>query len=109
MTDKNSRTETNSPAEPDANSGVSASAWYRSSYLFVLVSISFLSRGDFLVGLLLLTVALFNHRREDWYRHRWPWLILVPLIAICISNLLAFWLAAANPDPLVSYELPYAR
>ena len=69
------------------------SMWYKSSYPFMLAALGFLSLGKLSLFLLLLIVAIINLRHENWHRHLWPWLLLLPLVITCITNLLLLRIA----------------
>jgi len=69
------------------------SVWYKSSYPFILAALGFLSLGKLSLFLLLLIVAIINLRHENWYRHLWSWLLLLPLVVTCIANLLLLRIA----------------
>lgn len=51
-----------------------------------------------LLSLLTMFAAFINRRNENWYRHRWPWLILLFLGLTVFLNWVAFVTANQNPD-----------
>jgi hypothetical protein len=38
---------------------------------------------------------------KPWYRHAWPWLLIVPPAAAVIGGALTLYLAVTRPDTLV--------
>ena len=38
---------------------------------------------------------------KPWYRHVWPWLLIIPPLAAVIGGLLTLYLAITRPDDLV--------
>jgi hypothetical protein len=38
---------------------------------------------------------------KPWYRHLWPWLLIVPPAAAVIGGFLVLYLAITRPDTLV--------
>jgi hypothetical protein len=38
---------------------------------------------------------------RPWYRHAWPWLLIVPPAAAVIGGALTLYLAVTRPDTLV--------
>jgi hypothetical protein len=87
----------------DKAGGQGDCCWYRASYPFALLSFALFAQGNFLVGIALATIAFANRRSEDWYRHRWPWILMLPLALISLIGYLALLLANANPDQVVPY------
>ncbi|HNR23332.1 MAG TPA: FixH family protein [Steroidobacteraceae bacterium] len=41
---------------------------------------------------------------KPWYRHLWPWLLIVPPAAAVIGGFLVLYLALTRPDALVSED-----
>jgi hypothetical protein len=81
--------------------GKSKFRWYKTSYPFALVSFALFAQGNLVIGIVLAIIAFANRRSEDWYKHRWPWILIIPLAAICIANYLVLVLATANQDQVV--------
>jgi uncharacterized protein len=40
-------------------------------------------------------------RARPWYRHLWPWLLIIPPAAAVIGGSFTLYLAITRPDPLV--------
>jgi hypothetical protein len=38
---------------------------------------------------------------RPWYRHLWPWLLIIPPAAAVIGGCVTLYLAITRPDPLV--------
>jgi len=38
---------------------------------------------------------------KPWYRHYWPWLLIVPPAAAVVGGLFTLYLAVSRPDALV--------
>ena len=38
---------------------------------------------------------------KPWYRHLWPWLLIVPPLGAVIGGGITLYLAVTRPDPLV--------
>lgn len=96
--------EPNETSPPDGREGGDCKRtvpWYRTSYPFMLVSSFFLGSGLLLPFLLCLIVAVVNAKTEDWYRHLWPWLLLIPSMAGGLACLLLRWVALMAADQLV--------
>jgi len=36
-----------------------------------------------------------------WYRHRWPWLLMIGPVWVLVGGVLMVWLAASRPDAMV--------
>ena len=36
-----------------------------------------------------------------WYRHRWPWLLMIGPVWVLIGGVVMIWLAASRPDAMV--------
>ena len=45
------------------------------------------------LSLLFMLAAFINRRNEDWYRHRWPWLILLFWGMVVFFNWVVFGMA----------------
>lgn len=41
---------------------------------------------------------------RPWYRHVWPWLLIVPPAAAVIGGSVTFYLAVTRPDTLVRQD-----
>jgi len=41
---------------------------------------------------------------RPWYRHVWPWLLIVPPAAAVIGGFVVLYLAITRPDALVSKD-----
>lgn len=90
----------NSPGEAKSENEV---RWYRASYPFVLVSFALLAQGNLVIGIVSAIIAFANRHSEDWYKHRWPWILLIPLAVICGANYIALVLATASQDQVVPH------
>jgi hypothetical protein len=42
-----------------------------------------------------------DHSPKPWYRHVWPWLLIVPPAAAVIGGSITLYLAVTRPDTLV--------
>ena len=42
------------------------------------------------------------HIEAPWYRHRWPWLLILGPLIVAIAGFITLWLAAHNADGLVA-------
>ena len=78
--------------------------WHQASYPFILVALWLLNLQAYGFCVVALVVAVVNCRSDSWYRFRWPWLLLVPLLAITVSNLCLRWLEQAAPDKPVQIQ-----
>jgi hypothetical protein len=38
---------------------------------------------------------------KPWYRHAWPWLLIVPPAGAVVGGAVTLYLAISRPDPLV--------
>ena len=45
----------------------------------------------------------------SWYRHRWPWIIIMPLSSAVIACVVTLLLALKNPDYLVIDDGQYQQ
>jgi hypothetical protein len=41
---------------------------------------------------------------RPWYRHLWPWLLMIPPAVAVIGGLLTAYLAVSHPDRLISQD-----
>jgi phosphoglycerol transferase MdoB-like AlkP superfamily enzyme len=82
----------------------SSLAWYRQSYPCVLVSLFFLNQHAPILFLVAFVLGVINAKNENWYRHIWPWLLLIPLVVVTFVNFVGLRIAATHPDPLVPIE-----
>ena len=43
-----------------------------------------------------------NFRPADpWYRHRWPWFLMIGPVLVLVGGAVMLWLAASRPDAMV--------
>jgi hypothetical protein len=42
-----------------------------------------------------------EHSPKPWYRHAWPWLLMVPPAAAVIGGSVVLYLALTRPDTLI--------
>lgn len=47
------------------------------------------------------TIPLATPAERPWYRHRWPWLLMLGPFAVLLAGGYTFWLAFSRPDALV--------
>jgi uncharacterized protein len=38
---------------------------------------------------------------KPWYRHAWPWLLIIPPLGAVVGGGITLYLAVTRPDPLV--------
>ncbi|MFA9441677.1 hypothetical protein ACDA63_18770 [Uliginosibacterium sp. sgz301328] len=80
--------------------------WYRTSFVFVLLGLQTFAAGMPLLGLIAMLLAAVNLKNDDWYRHRWPWFVLLLLLSAAVAALATVVIANANPDTTVpTYQL----
>jgi hypothetical protein len=54
--------------------------WYQTSFVFVLIGFQLFSSGMLLFGIIAMLLAVANAETDEWYKHRWPWFIVVILL-----------------------------
>ncbi len=42
-----------------------------------------------------------NNDSQPWYRHRWPWLLMMGPVAVLIAGVITTWISFAGADALV--------
>ncbi len=42
-----------------------------------------------------------NHDTQPWYRHRWPWFLMIGPVAVLIAGFITTWISFAGADALV--------
>ncbi|MDO9420920.1 MAG: FixH family protein [Herminiimonas sp.] len=49
------------------------------------------------------TTAIFNQNHDEgpWYKHRWPWLLMLGPFAVVIAGSITMWIAVTQQDALV--------
>ena len=45
--------------------------------------------------------ALPGHQPAPWYRHRWPWFIILGPVTVMLATAVTVWLALGQPDAVV--------
>jgi len=85
-----------SPANPERP------RWYRTSFVFVLLSFQMFAIGIPLLGVIAMLAAVANIRNDDWYKHRWPWFIVALSSFMLVVSPGTLLIANTNPDPVVS-------
>lgn len=45
--------------------------------------------------------AFRNPSAQPWYRHRWPWFIMLGPVAVMVATAVTVWLAVQQPDAMV--------
>ena len=89
-----------SPANPECP------RWYRTSFVFILLSFQLFSVGMLLFGIVTMLIAAANIRNDDWYKHRWPWFIVTLFSATLVMTTATRLISNANPDPVVPIYQP---
>ncbi len=46
-------------------------------------------------------MQIMNNDTQPWYRHRWPWLLMVGPVAVLIAGFITAWISFAGADALV--------
>lgn len=47
------------------------------------------------------TVTMNSEDQKPWYRHRWPWLLMVGPVAVLIAGFITMWISFTSADALV--------
>ncbi len=49
-----------------------------------------------------MTGAMMNNDEQPWYRHRWPWLLMVGPVTVLIAGFITAWISFSGADALVA-------
>ncbi len=47
------------------------------------------------------TLPMNSSSNEPWYRHRWPWLLMLGPVAVLIAGAITMWISFSGADALV--------
>ncbi len=47
------------------------------------------------------TLAMDSQANPPWYRHRWPWLLMLGPVAVLIAGAITMWISFSGADALV--------
>jgi len=47
------------------------------------------------------TMQTMTNDTQPWYRHRWPWLLMIGPVAVLIAGFITTWISFAGADALV--------
>jgi hypothetical protein len=48
-----------------------------------------------------MNTALMEKHTDPWYKHGWPWLLMVGPATVIVAGLITIWISFAGADPLV--------
>ena len=47
------------------------------------------------------TLSMNNTSNQPWYRHRWPWLLMLGPVAVLVAGFITMWISFTGADALV--------